>query len=745
MKEISINTFSPTQPHDNQLTVLNDKSRFKLIRAGRKWRKTSLMVSWQMENAILCDKGLSYPLILPYQEQARESVWLDHVARILLEFDKKNFPYKKNEQALSITFPHNKARFKLLGANNEIALRSISNWGAFAGDEFDDWKSHIWYEIIRPNLLTHKAPAVIGGTPKGMKNMYRLAQEGVFKEFHFTSFDNPELDRGELEALIKEAKSKGEDYYRQEIMAEYVKPYGLVYKEWNLDNFVDFDYDENLPVHLTFDFGVNDPTAIIWIQPNGGETRVIDYYEASNADINHFIQVIKSKPYKTPEFCAGDIAGDSRELTTGKSPTKILQEAGYIIKTSSIPNIPAQIRQAHTRIPHLFVNHKAERFRDILLNYRYPAVREGLLNQSNEIPIHDEWCLTGDTQIRTLDGWHRIDSLVGKDFYVWGYSEKEKRLVPTKAKKCWKTFDKAETIRIGLDDGKELKCTKEHKVMLRDGSYREAGKLKVGDSLMPFYEWNTCKERHNVINLNDGSSGDEHRIVYSRLKGHLQDGLVIHHIDNNKNNNNPENLEQISIDDHCRITKPHLSTGSAIIKPTGIRKFEKSCIWCGNSFTGTWKSIYCSSKCSNQRRSAIKIDERRNKQPIKKCAWCNKDFHAYSRELTCSNECARLRTEKYNQDYQKNRIRVRKNNHKVTYVLKGNIEPVYDIEVPETHNFVANGVVVHNCHGARAFEYWCWNWSPPEQEIPKGKKKPGQEILDIINDKRKARDYLSWY
>jgi len=174
-------------------------------------------------------------------------------------------------------------------------------------------------------------------------------------------------------------------------MAEYVKPYGLVYKEWNLDNFVDFDYDENLPVHLTFDFGVNDPTAIIWIQPNGGETRVIDYYEASNADINHFIQVIKSKPYKTPEFCAGDIAGDSRELTTGKSPTKILQEAGYIIKTSSIPNIPAQIRQAHTRIPHLFVNHKAERFRDILLNYRYPAVREGLLNQSNEIPIHDEW------------------------------------------------------------------------------------------------------------------------------------------------------------------------------------------------------------------------------------------------------------------------------------------------------------------------------------------------------------------
>ena len=124
------------------------------------------MVSWQMENAILCDKGLSYPLILPYQEQARESVWLDHVARLLLEFDKKNFPYKKNEQALSITFPHNKARFKLLGANNEIALRSISNWGALPGMNLTTGSLTFIVEIIRPNLLTHSTSGN-WGTPKG--------------------------------------------------------------------------------------------------------------------------------------------------------------------------------------------------------------------------------------------------------------------------------------------------------------------------------------------------------------------------------------------------------------------------------------------------------------------------------------------------------------------------------------------------------------------------------------------------
>lgn len=418
MKEVKVNIFAPTKPHANQAFVLDDPSRFKLIRAGRKWRKTSMMVSWQMENALLCEQGLTYPLILPYQEQARESVWLDHVARILFEFDQKGFPYKKNEQGLSITFPHNKARFKLLGANNEIALRSISNWGAFAGDEFDDWKSHIWYEVIRPNLMTHKAPAMIGGTPKGMKNMYRLSQEGIFKEFHFTSYDNPDLDRSELDALVEEAKKKGNDYYKQEILAEYVKPYGLVYKEWDLAHFLEFDYDPNLPLHLSFDFGVNDPTAIIWIQPNKGETRIIDYYEANNADLNHFIQVIKAKPYKTPEFCTGDIAGNARELTTGKSPIKMLEEAGFYIKTSKIPSIKDQIRIAHGFIPHLFISKKADRFRDLILNYKYPEKKSELLNQSNEIPIHDEW----SHGMRAFEYW------------CWNYSPPTQELITTRPK-----------------------------------------------------------------------------------------------------------------------------------------------------------------------------------------------------------------------------------------------------------------------------------------------------------------------
>lgn len=376
--------------HPNQMVIKNDQQRFKLVRCGRKFRKTSLFVEWQIENALKCTKGLSYPVILPFQEQARESVWLDHVKRILFELDKIGIKYRKNETGMSLEFD-NGARLKLLGSNNEIALRSISNWGAVACDEYDDWGTRVWDSVIRPNLMTHQAPAMVGGTPKGLRNMHELSQRSEWKEYHYTSYDNPELSKEELDDLVMKAKEKGDDYFEQEIMAEYVRPYGMVYKDWPLENFKEVNYDANLDVHITLDFGVNDPTSVVWIQNNGSEVRVIDYYEASDANIEHFVQVIRSKPYKEPSLITGDPAGKSRTLTTGTSPIEIMAQKGLYVRTKDGVKIPDQIRAVHSFAKSLFVSDKLARFRDCLLNYRYPEIKDTARNQENEIPIHDEF------------------------------------------------------------------------------------------------------------------------------------------------------------------------------------------------------------------------------------------------------------------------------------------------------------------------------------------------------------------
>lgn len=57
---------------------------------------------------------------------------------------------------------------------------------------------------------------------------------------------------------------------------------------------------------------------------------------------------------------------------------------------------------------------------------------------------------------------------------------------------------------------------------------------------------------------------------------------------------------------------------------------------------------------------------------------------------------------KYNRDYTLQRV--------VSIVKKGR-EKVYDLTVPETHSFVANGIVVHNCNNM-----WTWMYGEREKE-----------------------------
>lgn len=406
-----VNTFYPTKPHAKQkevLDALDRGERFVMLRAGRKFRKTSMMISWLIEMAMTT--GLPCPYIAPSRVQAKNITWNDHIERILNHFKIEGVPVKANNTELSIEFPGG-GKVQLFGVENKEGLRGISNWGAIGMDEYDDWQEDIFPLIIRPNLMPHKAPALVAGTPKGFRNLYRLEQSGMWKTFHFKSHDNPDLDPEELHNLEQEYKLMGEGYYRQEILAQYEKPVGTVYEEWDMDRrYIPFSYEPALPLHLSWDFGVNDPTSILFIQPNGSELRLIDYYEASDANIDHFVQYVKSKPYKEPSLQTGDIAGRARSLVTGKSPIDALAKHKFFIRTRPIPGIDYQIRNAHKFIPRLYVsksNPNTERFVECILNYKYPERPATAINQSNEVPIHDEFS-------HAMRAW---------EYYCWNISE----------------------------------------------------------------------------------------------------------------------------------------------------------------------------------------------------------------------------------------------------------------------------------------------------------------------------------
>jgi len=379
-------------PQQHQLQLHNCKTSLVCV-TGRQIGKTVCAVNEIIKRALINPNTRNWYITNDYK-QAKRNVW---------DLFKKYIPdeaeAKFNTSELTIRLP-NGSKIELIGVENLESLRGAAvNFAVL--DEYADFPSDAYSKVIRPMFATTGGTVWFVGTPKGLGNdLYTkyTGEDDNLRIFKFPSckiIDNKVTQPINKYAVISELQKaydeEDDNTFKQEYLGDFTRPAGTVYSEWSIENFVDIEYSEKLPLHITFDFGVNDPTSVIWIQPHGSETRVIDYYEASNADIHHFIQVLNSKPYKTPDFCTGDIAGNARELTTGKSPIDILRKNNYFLRTSKIPSIAAQVRQTHQKIKGLYIDKKAERFRDCMLNYKYPEKKSNLINQSNEVPLHDEW------------------------------------------------------------------------------------------------------------------------------------------------------------------------------------------------------------------------------------------------------------------------------------------------------------------------------------------------------------------
>lgn len=379
--------------HPNQRKIISSNKRFRVAVCGRRFGKT-LMSIWEMYGFAAFNRGTKIIYIAPTIKQARDICWAE-----LKKVTKGAWSKAPNETRLEIYLKCNG------GGESEIWLRGSENIESLRGLRIDflivdevasitEWTS-VWREVLRPTLVDKRGCALFTGTPKGLNHFYQMylneKSDPNWESFRFTSYDNPFIPKDEIDAAKFEAEGTNTmDEFRQEYLAEFVTVSGQVYKEWDpTKQFVQLDYEPSLPLYVSMDFGVNDPTAIIWMQRNQGEYRVIDYYEASDANISHFLQVIRSKPYKEPELYCGDPAGRARNVVTGTSIIDEYSKSGIFIRTVDGVKIPDQVRITHKYMKSMLVSDRLGQFRDCILNYRYPS-KESIVG-SNEIPLHDKW------------------------------------------------------------------------------------------------------------------------------------------------------------------------------------------------------------------------------------------------------------------------------------------------------------------------------------------------------------------
>ena len=294
-----------------QSLIAKDTHRFRVVNAGRRFGKSTL-ISWEMFALAVSQDDARIPYYAPTRDDARDIMWgmLKKVCEPLI--------YDINEGRLEIAIRNKfgglshmflygweavQERGKGVGVkNNHIYLDEVSKYRGF-------WQG--WHEVLRPTLTDLKGGATFISTPNGFNHFYDLCnletQDEDYKSFHFTSYDNPFLDKEELDKAKKELT---EDRFAQEYLADFRKTEGLVFKEFSRDRHL---YDERPPgryeKYAGIDFGFRNPAAVIPGYFDGENLYIEEEWykrERTDAQIADYVATCRFKAvFPDPENAGG--------------------------------------------------------------------------------------------------------------------------------------------------------------------------------------------------------------------------------------------------------------------------------------------------------------------------------------------------------------------------------------------------------------------------------------------------------
>jgi hypothetical protein len=280
-----------------QSDVWDDTHRFRVVCAGRRSGKSVLsqlqVIAWANENV-----G-KYWIVAPTYKQAKQIHWegIQHyVPQKLIE--------KKNEVDLSVTL-NNGSVIELKGAENPDTLRGVKIRGMVIDEiaSIRNW-NWLWKEVLAATLIDYEAPVLFISTPKGYNHFYELfqigQQQGNYKSWRFTSYDNPYIKKEEIDEWKKQLT---EDTFAQEYMADFRKHTGIAHKPWDrtIHLIDEFEVPKEWNRGRGFDFGDVHYTASVRIAIDHEDNWFVDNsYLDNHKDTKQHAEAILSMDYGLP-------------------------------------------------------------------------------------------------------------------------------------------------------------------------------------------------------------------------------------------------------------------------------------------------------------------------------------------------------------------------------------------------------------------------------------------------------------
>lgn len=102
----------------------------------------------------------------------------------------------------------------------------------------------------------------------------------------------------------------------------------------------------------------------------------------------------------------------------------------------------------------------------------------------NDVIGLDILCLTGDTEVLMSDKtWKSLESLEDSKIRVYSYNKNNKTSVLSDVCEVQKTKETKNLIELELEDGTVVKCTPEHRFLLKTGEYKLVKDLTLEDEI----------------------------------------------------------------------------------------------------------------------------------------------------------------------------------------------------------------------------------------------------------------------
>lgn len=278
--------------HINQQTIIDSKSRFRVVMAGRRFGKSELS---QIEIIVNALQGKQVFYITPTYQLAR--VFFDQLIKCV--------PFEANKSELSIKFPNGGAVYFFTGERLDNLRGRKFHFGVIDEASYISDLENGWLNSIRPTLTDYKGRALFISTPKGKNYFYSLflkSEEPDWQSFKFTTYDNPFIDKTEIDdARLQLPNVVFEQEYMANPAENAANPFGSSYIKQ-----CTFEVSLEPPIAFGIDLAKSvDFTVIIGLDKNGS----VCYFDRFQKDWKQTKQVISNLP-KVPTLIDSTGAGD---------------------------------------------------------------------------------------------------------------------------------------------------------------------------------------------------------------------------------------------------------------------------------------------------------------------------------------------------------------------------------------------------------------------------------------------------